>query len=96
MSGVFGYEDACGERERLGCQYSTCDGCPLKDEATISEPCPYCGGDNLEPAQWRKRSTWFVRCKDCAATGPSLGRSKAEAIRLFNTRKERKQGRLGI
>lgn len=29
MSGVFGYENACGQRERLECPYSTCDGCPL-------------------------------------------------------------------
>lgn len=29
MSGVCGYEDACGERERLECPYSVCDGCPL-------------------------------------------------------------------
>lgn len=29
MSGVFGYENACGDRERLECPYSTCDGCPL-------------------------------------------------------------------
>ena len=29
VSGVCGYEDACGERERLECPYSVCDGCPL-------------------------------------------------------------------
>ena len=32
MSGVFGYEDACGERELLECPYSTCDGCPLRPD----------------------------------------------------------------
>lgn len=32
MSGVFGYEDACGQRERLECPYSTCDGCPLRPD----------------------------------------------------------------
>lgn len=29
MSGVSGYEDACGQRARLECPYSVCDGCPL-------------------------------------------------------------------
>ena len=29
MSGVCGYENACGERERLECPFSVCDGCPL-------------------------------------------------------------------
>lgn len=32
MSTAFGYEDACGDRERLGCTYATCDGCPLKPD----------------------------------------------------------------
>ena len=31
MSGVCGYEDACGKRELLECPYSTCDGCPIKE-----------------------------------------------------------------
>lgn len=58
--------------------------------------CPYCGGRNLETAMWRSVGTWFVRCRDCRATGPSLAKSKEEAVRLFDTRREPAQGRLEL
>lgn len=40
MSGVFGYENACGDRGRLECPYSTCDGCPLKPDTGRLEGVP--------------------------------------------------------
>lgn len=48
--------------------------------------CPYCGGFNLRPKQWRSRGTWFVACDDCKATGPSMARSPQEACDLFDRR----------
>ena len=57
--------------------------------------CQYCGNEQLETAMWRKARTYFVRCKVCRATGPSLAKTEEEAIRLFNTRYDApKQGRL--
>ena len=50
----------------------------------ISGWCPYCGHEELETAVWHKEGTWFVRCKHCRATGPSLAKTEEEAIRLFN------------
>lgn len=38
MSGVCGYDDACGDRERLECPYSVCDGCPLNPKENTTEP----------------------------------------------------------
>lgn len=61
-----------------------------------SKSCPYCGSDRLQTAMWHKRGTWFVRCIDCAATGPSLAKSEEEAVRLFDTRRESMQGRLEL
>ena len=58
--------------------------------------CPYCGGRRLETARWHRRGTWFVRCKDCARAGPSKARTEEEAVRLFDTRREPRQGRLEI
>lgn len=58
--------------------------------------CPYCGGDNLETARWYKKGTWFVRRKDCAGTGPSLAKTEEDAVKLFDTRRERRQGRLEL
>lgn len=38
MSGVSGYEDACGNRAVLECPYSVCDGCPANPkEQTMIE-----------------------------------------------------------
>ena len=37
MSGACGYEDACGDRERLECPYSVCDGCPLNPKERPEE-----------------------------------------------------------
>lgn len=57
--------------------------------------CIYCGEEKLETAYWRKSYTWFVRCKVCRATGPSLAKTEQEAVRLFNIRHDGpKQGRL--
>ncbi len=58
--------------------------------------CPYCGSNQLGTAKWHKRGTWFVRCKVCAATGPSLAKTEEEAIKLFDTRREPVQGRLDL
>ena len=57
---------------------------------------PYCGGDNLETARWYRQGTWFVRCKDCLQAGPSTAKTEIEAVKLFDTRRERKQGRLEL
>lgn len=48
--------------------------------------CPYCGSTRLKAKPWRKEQTWFVSCLDCAATGPSLAKSEAEAWKLFEHR----------
>jgi ribosomal protein L37AE/L43A len=58
--------------------------------------CPFCGSRRLETARWYKRGTWFVRCEDCAATGPSLAKSEEEAVRLFDIRRDAMQGRLEL
>ena len=58
--------------------------------------CPYCGSRNLETARWYRAGTWFVRCKDCAQAGPSKGKTEAEAVRLFDTRRDPMQGRLEL
>lgn len=59
--------------------------------------CPYCGHEELETSFWHKEGTWFVRCRHCRATGPSLAKSEQEAIRLFMTRADGPvQGRLSI
>lgn len=51
-----------------------------------SKNCPYCGGFNLTPKQWRSRGTWFVACNDCKGTGPSMARDPQEACDLFDRR----------
>lgn len=48
--------------------------------------CPYCGEERLETAYWHLGNAYFVRCKNCRATGPSIANTEKEAIRLFNTR----------
>lgn len=58
--------------------------------------CIYCGHEELETAYWYRENTYFVRCKHCKATGPSIAHTEMEAIELFNTRKEPAQGRLAI
>ena len=59
--------------------------------------CIYCGKEKLETAYWYREQTYFVRCRNCKATGPSIAHSEEEAIRLFNTRCERlEQGRLAL
>lgn len=48
------------------------------------EPCPFCGGKGaLEAGHFL---TW-VACLSCCARGPVA--SRAEAIRLWNTRKQK-------
>ena len=59
--------------------------------------CIYCGREQLETAYWYRENTYFVRCKNCKATGPSIAHSEQEAIELFNTRHGGpEQGRLAI
>lgn len=59
--------------------------------------CIYCGHEELETSLWHKEGTWFVRCRHCRATGPSLAKTEREAIELFNTRHDAPlQGRLRI
>lgn len=59
--------------------------------------CTYCGHEELETAYWHREGTYFVRCRHCKATGPSVARSEQEAIRLFNTRHDGPiQGRLEV
>jgi len=48
--------------------------------------CIYCGKEQLETAYWYRENTYFVRCKNCKATSPSIAHSEQEAIELFNTR----------
>lgn len=48
--------------------------------------CPYCGSFNLTVKPWRSRGTWFVACNECKATGPSMARSRGEAVELFDRR----------
>lgn len=48
--------------------------------------CIYCGEEKLETAYWHKGNAYFVRCRNCRATGPSIANTEQEAIRLFNTR----------
>lgn len=57
---------------------------------------PYCGSRNLETARWYKAGTWFVRRKERRQAGPSIAKTEAEAVRLFDTRSEPRQERLGI
>ena len=56
MSGVFGYEDFCGNRAALECSYSSCDGCPVKDAAM-----PKITALQAENAKLRElvRDMWF-------------------------------------
>lgn len=59
--------------------------------------CIYCGEEALETACWRKAGTYFVRCRNCRATGPSIAKTEEEAVRLFNTRHDSpRQGRLEV
>ena len=59
--------------------------------------CVYCGHEELETAYWHREGTYFVRCRNCKATGPSVGHSEQEAVELFNTRHDGPiQGRLWI
>ena len=59
--------------------------------------CIYCGEERLETAYWWKGNTYFVRCKNCKATGPSIAMTEEEAIRLFNIRYDApKQRRLEL
>ena len=58
--------------------------------------CIYCGHEELETAYWYRENTYFVRCKHCKATGPSIAHTEREAIELSNTRREPAQGRLAI
>ena len=59
--------------------------------------CIYCGEEQLETAYWSKGGAYFVRCKNCKATGPSIATTEQEAIRLFNTRYDApKQRRLEL
>ena len=48
--------------------------------------CIYCGEEQLETAYWGMGKAYFVRCRHCKATGPSIASTEEEAIRLFNTR----------
>ena len=66
----------------------------MKRRPTLA--CPYCGSDRLEVARWYVQGTWFVRCRDCRSAGPSLAKSEDEAVRLFDTRVEPRQGRLDL
>lgn len=59
--------------------------------------CIYCGKEELETAYWYRENTYFVRCRNCKATGPSIAHTEREAIELFNTRHDGpEQGRLAI
>lgn len=59
--------------------------------------CIYCGEEKLETAYWFQGNAYFVRCKKCRATGPSIANTEEEAIRLFNIRYDApKQRRLEL
>lgn len=59
--------------------------------------CIFCGKETLETAYWYRNNTYFVRCRNCKAAGPSIGHSEAEAIKLFRTRADGpQQGRLPL
>lgn len=59
--------------------------------------CIYCGEEQLETSYWFKGNAYFVRCRNCKATGPSIAHSEEEAIRLFRTRVDGpQQGRLPL
>lgn len=59
--------------------------------------CIYCGEEQLETAYWGMGKAYFVRCKNCRATGPSIAKTEEEAVKLFNTRYDApKQGRLSL
>lgn len=59
--------------------------------------CIYCGERQLETSYWRAGNAYFVRCRNCRATGPSIADTEEEAIRLFNVRHDApKQGRLEL
>lgn len=59
--------------------------------------CIYCGEEQLETSYWWKGNAYFVRCKNCRATGPSIANTEEEAIRLFNIRYDApKQRRLEL
>lgn len=63
----------------------------------VSGFCEYCGKEQLETAYWYRTGTYFVRCKNCRATGPSLAHSEEEAIKLYRTRVTGpEQGRLPV
>ena len=55
---------------------------------TPNKNCPYCGGTELTVKKWSREGTYFVACRRCAATGPSLAKSPEEAVRLFDERAE--------
>ena len=40
--------------------------------------CIYCGKEQLETAYWYRNNTYFVRCRNCKATGPSIAHSEEE------------------
>lgn len=48
------------------------------------EPCPFCGSDSVGVLP----GIWFGECFVCEAEGPP-GKNYAEAIRLWNTRKQK-------
>jgi Lar family restriction alleviation protein len=62
----------------------------LKDAA----PCPWCGGAPIVDAETHQslggyassRTTWVVRCRSCAGTGPWSKYSARSAISKWNKR----------
>ena len=62
-------------------KYTQLDEQPARDEL---KPCPFCGDRDLSAVELA--GGCWVTCEGCGAHGPGVERSKADALKLWNTR----------